>query len=147
MRFWRSYRLFEEAAASSFGVGDSPNCEEEVAAEKAAIRDLLADPTNPIKRQVRKLAKREREATGTDYFDMQKEIGRRKESFVDRQEHVFGILHMKHEACFAGKLNGNSVRELKESDIRPHEIPSPKDSVFLADVRSRQESSKALREQ
>ena len=36
--------------------------------------------------------------------------------------------------------------ELKESDIRPHEIPSPKDSVFLADMRSHQESSKALRE-
>ena len=35
---------------------------------------------------------------------------------------------------------------MKESDIRPREIPSPKDSVFLADMRSRQESSKALQE-
>ena len=35
--------------------------------------------------------------------------------------------------------------ELKESNIRPREIPAPKDSVFLADVRSRQESSGALR--
>ena len=26
--------------------------------------------------------------------------------------------------------------ELKESDVRPREIPSPKDSVFLANVRS-----------
>ena len=36
--------------------------------------------------------------------------------------------------------------KLKESDIRPREIPTPKDSVFLADMRSRQESSKALQE-
>ena len=36
--------------------------------------------------------------------------------------------------------------ELKESNIRPREIPAPKDSVFLADMRSRQESSKALQE-
>ena len=36
--------------------------------------------------------------------------------------------------------------KLKESDIRPREIPPPKDSVFLADMRSRQESSKALQE-
>ena len=35
---------------------------------------------------------------------------------------------------------------MKESDVRPREIPSPKDSVFLADMRSRQESSRALRE-
>ena len=28
--------------------------------------------------------------------------------------------------------------KLKESDVRPREIPSPKDSVFLADVRSHQ---------
>ena len=28
--------------------------------------------------------------------------------------------------------------ELKESDVRPREIPSPKDSVFLADMRSHQ---------
>ena len=27
---------------------------------------------------------------------------------------------------------------MKESDIRPREIPSPKDSVFLADMRSHQ---------
>ena len=50
-------------------------------------------------------------------------------------------------------LSGNTLTshhklacQLKESDIRPHEIPSPKDSVFLADMRSHQESSKALRE-
>ena len=35
---------------------------------------------------------------------------------------------------------------MKESDVRPREIPPPKDSVFLADMRSRQESSKALQE-
>ena len=28
--------------------------------------------------------------------------------------------------------------QLKESDIRPREIPSPKDSVFLANMRSHQ---------
>ena len=32
-----------------------------------------------------------------------------------------------------GKL---SAFELKESDIRPRKIPSPKDSVFLANMRS-----------
>ena len=36
--------------------------------------------------------------------------------------------------------------ELKESDIRPREIPSPKDSVFLADMRSKAEFGKMLRE-
>ena len=35
---------------------------------------------------------------------------------------------------------------MKESDIRPREIPSPKDSVFLADMRSHQEPGKMLRE-
>ena len=43
-------------------------------------------------------------------------------------------------------VKGSGSSELKESDIRPREIPSPKDSVFLADMRSRQESSKALQE-
>ena len=45
---------------------------------------------------------------------------------------------MHHSRSFTVKL--------KESDIRPREIPAPKDSVFLADMRSRQESSKALQE-
>ena len=36
--------------------------------------------------------------------------------------------------------------ELKESDVRPGKIPSPKDSVFLADMRSHQEPGKMLRE-
>ena len=39
--------------------------------------------------------------------------------------------------------------ELKESDVRPREIPSPKDSVFLADMRSHHrlaESGEMLRE-
>ena len=40
----------------------------------------------------------------------------------------------------------SSYLKLKESDVRPHEILSPKDSVFLANMRSHQESSKALRE-
>ena len=37
------------------------------------------------------------------------------------------------------KTQNNSylmLRQLKESDIRPREIPSPKDSVFLANMRS-----------
>ena len=48
--------------------------------------------------------------------------------------------------CWDGMRLAHKASQLKESNVRPREIPAPKDSVFLADMRSRQESSKALRE-
>ena len=48
--------------------------------------------------------------------------------------------------CWDGMRLAHKASQLKESNVRPREIPAPKDSVFLADMRSRQESSKALQE-
>ena len=57
------------------------------------------------------MPKREiREAAAKVYNDMQKEIGRREGGIIDRMEYVFKQIGMKHEAYFAGKLNGNNCR-------------------------------------
>lgn len=37
------------------------------------------------------------------------EFGKCEHGFVDCQEFVFNKINMKHEAYFAGKLDGNSV--------------------------------------
>ena len=68
-----------------------------------------------------------------------------------RSEHTPPCLAKQGASLFAStnikaKVITEQVGELKESDIRPREIPPPKDSVFLADMRSRQESSKAPQE-
>ena len=74
-----------------------------------------------------------------------------KEQWCQHLMKEFGFDLSTLLACTVGQvhLQWGSMQQhsqLKESDIRPREIPAPKDSVFLADMRSRQESSKALQE-
>jgi hypothetical protein len=65
-------------------------------------------------KEARRQAKKTREAAERAYKTMVADFGKREHGFVDRQEYVFNKVNMKHEAYFAGKLNGNSVRRQME---------------------------------
>jgi hypothetical protein len=60
-------------------------------------------------------AKKERQAAFKLYEANIKVIGKREGGFSDLQEDVFRNIGMKHEAYFAGKLNGKSVRQQMEN--------------------------------
>lgn len=74
---------------------------------------------------LKKRAKETREAASKIYNDMQKEIGRREGGIIDRQEYVFKRIGMKHEAYFAGKLNGNNVRIQMERSTQFFDLLEP----------------------
>jgi hypothetical protein len=84
--------------------------------EKQCEAELLNNQPELLeeRKEARRQAKKTREAAEKVYKAMVADFGKREHGFVDRQEYVFNKVNMKHEAYFAGKLNGNSVRRQME---------------------------------